>query len=826
MADNFNSDVLEEQIEHRNVSEIVRKSFLEYSMSVIVSRALPDVRDGLKPVHRRIIYVMNDLGVTCDKPHKKSARIVGEVMGKYHPHGDSSIYEAMVRMAQDFSLRYPLVDGHGNFGSVDGDKPAAMRYTEARLSKIANEMTRDINKDTVNFVPNYDGEEQEPTVLPCRIPNLLVNGVSGIAVGMATNIPPHNMGEVCDALLTVAHDPDISVIDLMNTCIPGPDFPTGAIILGKSGIKKAYETGNGSFTIRSKCEIEDMDHGKKRIVVTEIPYQVNKTTMIEKIADLVKTKVIEGITDLRDESNREGIRVVIELRKDVIPEVILNQLFKYSQLQTTYAINMLALVNGTPKVLPLKEILKHYIDHQVEVVRRKTIFDLEKTKDKEHILEGLAIASRNIDAIIKTIRSSKNDEQALNSLISDFQLSERQAKAVLEMKMRRLTGMEQDKINLEIVELQKLIKDLEHILESHETLMEVVENDIKEIKARYSDPRRTEFSNDTSIIEDEELIPEEEIVITLTQNGYVKRVALDNYKSQNRGGKGIKGITTHDDDVVDQLLTCSTHTDILFFTNLGKVYRLRGYKIPEYSRQGKGLPIVNLLNLDDGEKVSSMISIDNYDNEDQSLTFVTVQGIIKRVAIKEFENIRQNGKIAVTLKENDQLLDVKLTTGAEELFIASSKGKVIRFNVEEVRQMGRTATGVRGIDVDGGTVVGCARANKLILAITENGYGKMSEANEYRLTKRGGKGVKTINTTEKNGNLIALKAVEGNEDLLVTTTKGIIIRIPLEQVKIAGRNTMGVRIIRLDDDAFVASIAVVEHEEPEVEEETTTETEA
>ena len=815
---NFNSDVKEEQIEHRNVSDIVRKSFLEYSMSVIVSRALPDVRDGLKPVHRRIIYVMNDLGVTSDKPHKKSARIVGEVMGKYHPHGDSSIYEAMVRMAQDFSLRYPLVDGHGNFGSIDGDKPAAMRYTEARLSKIANEMTRDINKETVDFVPNYDGEEQEPTVLPCRIPNLLVNGVSGIAVGMATNIPPHNMGEVCDALLAVAHDPDIPVIDLMNNYIPGPDFPTGALILGKSGIKKAYETGNGSIVIRSKTEIEEMDHGKKRIVVTEIPYQVNKTTMIERIADLVKNKVIEGITDLRDESNREGIRVVIELKKDVIPDVILNQLFKYSQLQTTYAINMLALVNNAPKVLSLKEILNAYIDHQVEVVRRKTQFDLEKTKDKEHILEGLAIASRNIDAIIKTIRSSKNDDEALNSLMGDYQLSERQAKAVLDMKMRRLTGMEQDKINLEIVELQKLISEFEHILESHDTLMEVVEHDINEIKNKYSDPRRTEFSNDTSIIEDEELIPVEDIVITLTQNGYIKRVALDNYKSQNRGGKGIKGITTHEDDVVNIMLSCQTHTDILFFTNLGKVYRLRGHKIPEYSRQGKGLPIVNLLNLEEKEKVSSMIYVDNYDNEEQSLTFVTVEGIVKRVAIKEFENIRVNGKIAVTLKEGDELLDVKLTNEDDELFIGSSLGKVIRFHVNEVRQMGRTATGVKGIDTDGGTVVGVAKSNKYILAITENGYGKMSDAEDYRLTKRGGKGVKTVNVTEKNGNLIALKAVKGEEDLLVTTDKGIIIRTPLTQVAISGRNTMGVKIIRLDGDSSVASIAVCEHEEETIEE--------
>jgi DNA gyrase subunit A len=797
-----------------NISKEVRTSFLDYAMSVIVSRALPDVRDGLKPVHRRIIYAMNEQGFTHDKPHKKSARIVGDVMAKYHPHGDMAIYDSMVRLAQDFSSRYTMIDGHGNFGSIDGDSAAAMRYTETRMSKIAQEMVRDINKETINFIPNYDGEEREPEVLPSRIPNLLINGSTGIAVGMATNIPPHNLGEVINGILAIIEKPEIEVIELMNNYIFGPDFPTSGLILGKTGIKKAYETGNGSIVIRSKTEIEEMEGGKKRIIVSEIPYQVNKSNMIEKMADLVKNKIIDGITDIRDESNREGIRVVIELRKDIIPEVLLNQLYKYSQLQVSFSINMLALVNGEPKVLPLKDLLKHYLDHQVEVVTRKTQFELEKAKEREHILQGLKIAQLNIDEIIQTIKNSKDNESAQAELIAKFKLSDRQAKAVLEMRLRQLVAMEQDKINLEIEELNKLILELNEILTNPSVLMNVIKNDLIEIKDRYADDRRTQFSNDSSLIEDEELIPVEEIIITLTSNGYIKRVGADTYRTQNRGGRGVKGITTNEDDIVDNLLVTSTHTDILFFTNYGKVYRLRGHQIPEYTRQGKGLPVINLLQTEKDEKVRAMISIDEYKDE-ETLIFITNNGVVKRVGVKEFENIRQNGKIAVTLREGDQLFDVKHTLGNEEIYIASSLGKVVRFNEQDVRVMGRTAAGVNGINTNGGQVVGVttSREGNYILAITQKGYGKMSERDEYRLTNRGGKGVITVNVTDKNGVLVAMRAVNGNEDLLVTTNKGTIIRLPLAQVKVAGRNTQGVRLIRLEDDQEVSSIAVVPHDE-------------
>ena len=807
------------QVKLINISKEVRTSFLDYAMSVIVSRALPDVRDGLKPVHRRIIYAMNEQGFTHDKPHKKSARIVGDVMAKYHPHGDLAIYDSMVRLAQDFSSRYMMIDGHGNFGSIDGDGAAAMRYTETRMSKIAQEMVRDINKETINFIPNYDGEEQEPEVLPSRIPNLLINGSTGIAVGMATNIPPHNLGEVINAILAMIDKPEIEVIELMNNYIFGPDFPTAGLILGKSGIKKAYETGNGSIVIRSKTLIEDMDNGKKRIIVSEIPYQVNKANMIEKIADLVRNKIIDGITDIRDESNREGIRVVIELRKDIIPEVLLNQLFKYSQLQVSFSINTLALVNGEPKVLPLKDLLRHYLDHQVEVVTRKTKFDLEKAKEREHILQGLKIAQLNIDEIISVIKNSKDNETATSELIAKFKLSERQAKAVLEMRLRQLVAMEQDKIDLEITELNRLISEYNEILNNPATLMNVIKNDLKEIKDRYADARRTEFSNDSSLIEDEELIPVEDIIITLTTNGYIKRLTSDTYRTQNRGGRGVKGITTNEDDVVDNLLVTSTHTDILFFTNYGKVYRLRGHQIPEYTRQGKGLPVINLLQTEKDEKVRAMISVDEYKDEN-TLIFITNNGVVKRVAVKEFENIRQNGKIAVTLRDGDQLFDVKHTAGTEEIYIASSLGKVVRFNEQDVRVMGRTAAGVNGINTNGGHVVGVTTSaeGQFILAITQKGYGKMSEREEYRLTSRGGKGVITVNVTDKNGALVAMRAVNGNEDLLVTTNKGTIIRLPLEQVKVAGRNTQGVRLIRLDEDQEVTSIAVVPHDEQEVQE--------
>jgi DNA gyrase subunit A len=814
--DNKNNNQDTGQVILINISKEVRTSFLDYAMSVIVSRALPDVRDGLKPVHRRIIYAMNEQGFTHDKPHKKSARIVGDVMAKYHPHGDLAIYDSMVRLAQEFSTRYMMIDGHGNFGSIDGDGAAAMRYTETRMSKIAQEMVRDINKDTIKFVPNYDGEEQEPEVLPARIPNLLINGSTGIAVGMATNIPPHNLGEVIDGILALIDNPEIEVVELMNNYIQGPDFPTSALILGKSGIKKAYETGNGSVVIRSKTEIEDMDNGKRRIIVTEIPYQVNKSNMIEKIADLVKNKIIDGITDIRDESNREGIRVVIELRKDIIPEVLLNQLYKYSQLQTSFSINMLALVNGEPKVLPLKDMLRHYVDHQVDVITRKTKFDLEKAKEREHILQGLKIAQRNIDEIIKTIKASKDNEMAQNQLMSLYQLSERQAKAVLEMRLRQLVAMEQDKIELEITELNRLINEYNEILSNPDVLMNVIKVDLKDIKTRYADARRTSFSNDSSLIEDEELIPVEDIIITLTSNGYIKRLNSDTYRTQNRGGRGIKGITTNEDDVVDNILVTSTHTDILFFTNYGKVYRLRGHQIPEYTRQGKGLPVINLLQTEKDEKVRAMISVAEYKDEN-TLIFITNNGVVKRVSVKEFENIRQNGKIAVTLRDGDQLFDVKLTTGAEEIYIASSLGKVVRFNEQDVRVMGRSAAGVNGINTNGGMVVGATTSaeGKFILAITKKGYGKMSEREEYRLTSRGGKGVITVNVTDKNGVLVAMRAVNGDEDLLVTTNKGTIIRLPLTQVKVAGRNTQGVRLIRLDEDQEVSSVAAVPHIEEE-----------
>ncbi|MDD4065731.1 MAG: DNA gyrase subunit A [Bacilli bacterium] len=816
----FNSDVSDKSIEPVDLVKEIKTDFLDYAMSVIVARALPDVRDGLKPVHRRILYGMTEQGFTSAQPHKKSAKIVGDVMGKYHPHGDSSIYEAMVRLAQPFSTRYPLIDGHGNFGSIDGDGAAAMRYTEARLSKIAAEMSRDIYKDTVDFVPNYDGEEKEPAVLPARIPNLLINGANGIAVGMTTNIPPHNLGEVVDATLRYIDNPDVTVEELMADCIPGPDFPTGGEILGKSGVRAVYTTGSGPIVVQSKCEIEESENGKSRILITEIPYAVNKAVLIKNMAQLVKDKVIDGITDIRDESSHEEIRVVVDLRRDVTPVVILNQLMKNTKLRATFSANMLALVDGEPKVLPLKEILRLFVAHQVDVVTRRSKFDYQKCQDRLEIINGLSIAGRSIDEVIKIIRGSKTNEEAQARLMSEIKLTERQAKAVMEMQLQRLTGIQQEKLALEISETQKQIEELNKILNDHAYLMENIKNDLKDVKAKYSDPRRTGFSSDSTTIEDEDLIPVEDIIVTITHNGYVKRVTTDTYHLQNRGGKGIKGITTNENDVVDNILATSTHTDILFFTNLGKVYRLRGHQIPAYSRQGKGLPIVNLLgHLDKGEKVMSMIDAQSYKVE-EGLIFVTQQGVVKRVSLAQFANIRQNGKIAITLREGDQLFDVKHTNGSEEIYLASSRGKVVRFNENDVRVMGRNAAGVNGINVDGGIVVGAAtsKEGQNILAITEKGYGKMSNREDYRLTKRGGKGVITINVTEKNGGLVAMRAVNGDEDLLITTTKGTIIRLPLAQVKIAGRNTQGVRIIRLDEGQGVASTAVTEHMEEESEE--------
>lgn len=812
----------ERGIKKRSLTKEMKQSFINYAMSVIVQRALPDVRDGLKPVQRRIVHGMNELGCYSDKPYKKSARIVGEVMGKYHPHGDSSIYEALVRMAQDFSYRYMLVDGHGNFGSIDGDGAAAQRYTEARMSKISMEMVRDINKDTVNFIPNYDGEESEPEVMPSRFPNLLVNGTTGIAVGMATNIPPHNLGEVIDAILAVSHNPDITILELMENYIQGPDFPTGAYILGKSAIKKAYETGNGLIVMRAKTDIIDIHGGKKAIVVTEIPYMVNKARLIEKMAEHVKEKRIEGITEIRDESNREGIRIMIELRKDVQPEVILNQLFKLTALQTTFGVNSIALVNNQPQTLNLKQMMTYYLDHQEEVIRRRTAYDLKKAEDRAHILDGLKRALDQIDAIIELIRTSRTTEIIQQRLMDEFDMSDRQAKAIREMQLQRLAGLEREKIENELNQLLELIADLKDILAKRERILEIIEKELLEIKAKFADKRRTEIIQGTFDLEDEDLIPVEDVIISLTSNGYVKRMPVDTYKTQNRGGRGIKGMGTNEDDIVDALIHMSTHDDLLFFTNFGKVYRLKGYNIPEFGRTAKGLPVVNLLNLDKDESVKSMISIDKDDiDEDKNLYlfFVTLNGLVKKTSIEEFKNIRQSGKIAINLKDEDQLVAVKLTKENEEILIAASNGKLIRFNENDVRPMGRTASGVKGINVDGSHVVGMTTngEGQYIMAISENGYGKMSPIEDYRESHRGGKGVKTINTTEKTGQLVALRAVNGDEDLLIMTSEGIMIRLPMEQVKLAGRNTQGVRLIKVAEGSIVSSVEVVDKSEEETE---------
>ena len=796
-----------------NLSKEVKNSFLEYAMSVIVARALPDVKDGLKPVHRRILYGMSEAKMNAGSPYKKSARIVGDVMGKYHPHGDSAIYEAMVRLAQNFSTRYPLVDGHGNFGSIDGDGAAAMRYTEARMSKIAMEMVRDLDEDTVDFMPNYDGEEQEPVVLPSKFPNILVNGSTGIAVGMATNIPPHNLAEAIDAILAIAENPDIEVADLMQI-LKGPDFPTGAYILGKSGVKKAYETGNGTILLRSKTHIEEMANGKNRILITEIPYQVNKTVMIEKIADLAREKIIDGITDLRDESSGEDIRVVIELRKDVVPEVVLNQLFKLTQLQVSYGINMLALVDGEPKVLPVKEMLQYYLQHQKNVIYRRTQFELKKAEDELHVLQGIVIAIENIDEVIQIIRSSKNVEESQSALMDRFHLSERQAKAIVSMSLGRLSALEIEKSETKCKSLEEQVEDYKAILSSEDRIFEIVKNELIEIKNKYSDPRRSEIIMGEFNIDDEDLITKEDIIVTLTLNGYIKRVPMDTFKTQNRGGKGIKGMATNEEDVVDKIVIANTHKDIIFFTNFGKVYRLRGHQIPEYGRTAKGIPVINLLNMDANEKVRSIISLNEY-QENHTLVFVTKNGIVKRVALKEFESIRQKGKIAIHLKEDDELIDVKLTDGTAQILIASSNGKVVRFNEQDVRVMGRSASGVKGINVNGKEVVGVATSleGEYLLVISKNGYGKMSLITDYRLTKRGSQGVLTMKISEKNGLLSNIKAVNGTEDLLVVTNQGIVIRTSLEQVKKAGRNTLGVRIIKLNEGQEVSSIAIAAKEE-------------
>lgn len=806
-----------DQIKPHNIAKEMRTSFIDYAMSVIVSRALPDVRDGLKPVHRRILYSMNDLGMHSDKPYKKSARIVGDVIAKYHPHGDSSVYDAMVRMAQDFSYRYPLVDGHGNFGSIDGDGAAAMRYTEARMSKLAMEMMRDINKNTIDFQPNFDGEEQEPIVLPARFPSLLVNGTTGIAVGMATNIPPHNLSEVIDGCLAYMDNPEIDVLGLMQF-IKGPDLPTGALILGTKGIRSAYETGNGSIMMRSKCEIIEGHGGKYSILVTEIPYQVNRERLIEKIAELVKEKRLDGITDLRNESNREGTRIVIELRKDVNPQVMLNNLFKLTQLQVSYGINMLALVDGQPKVLNLKEIIAAYIKHQVEVIVRRTQFDLNKAEDRAHILEGLRIALDHIDRIIAIIRGSSTDEEALNSLMSEFSLSERQGKAILEMRLRRLTGLERGKIEEEYQGLVALIADLRDILANEDRVHAIIREELLEVKQKHGDERRTEIVRGSDFdIEDEDLIPEEQVIITLTNNGYIKRQPISTYRSQNRGGRGVQGMGTHDDDYVKELLSTSTHDYLLFFTSKGKVYQKKAYTIPEYGRTAKGLPIVNIIEIAQDEYISAIIPVKEF-NDEEFLFFATRSGVVKRTTLSAFGNIRTNGLIALSLREDDELIGVRKTSGNNDIIIASSGGKAVWFEENEVRPMGRTAAGVRGIFLEEEEVaVGMEMVtmDQEILVVTEKGFGKRTSIQEYRKTKRGGKGVKTLTITDKNGTLVAMKAVNGDEDLLIVTNKGVIIRTPIHQISQTGRATQGVKLIRLTDDQLVSSVAVVEHEEAE-----------
>ena len=807
-----------------NTVELVKESFLDYAMSVIISRAIPDSRDGLKPVHRRIIYSMHESGMTPDKPHKKSARIVGDVMGKYHPHGDSAIYQALVRLAQPLSVRHTLVDGHGNFGNpLDGDEAAAMRYTEARMTKIALEMVRDINCDTVDFVDNYDGSEQEPSVLPSRFPNLLVNGSNGIAVGMATNIPPHNLGEVIDGVVAIAHNPNITNVELMQY-IKGPDFPTGALILGRGGIKDAYETGTGSIGIRSKCHIEERgEHGLKRIIVDEVPYGVNKANMVENIVSLARDKVIDGITEVRDESNNLGVRIVIEVRRDIIPEVLLNQLYKNTQLQTSYGIIMLCLVDGAPKISPLNVMLQSYLDFQVEVIERRTKFLLRKDEDRHHIVIGLIKCHDNIDDIVDIIKESKTPEDATISLIAKYGFSEAQVQAILAMTLRRLTGIETDKLEAEKAQLELNIKEYNRILSSRENEIEVVVKELLEIKAKYADARRTEITNDAASIDDEDLIPQENIVVAITRGGYVKRLTSDSFKAQNRGGRGVRGMSTNENDIVENMVYTKTHTDLLFFTDFGKVYRIRGYMIPEFSKASKGVPIINLINIEKGENVKAIIACDEY-QEDHYLMFFTKQGVVKKTLISEYESIRQNGKIAISLREGDTLFAVKEVKEDTIIGIAANNSKMVNFPCSEVRPMGRTASGVKGIELtENEEVVGVTTSldGSHILAMTSKGFGKLTpvldeEGNMmYRITKRGAKGVTTLKATDKVGDLIAVRAINLEDDLMCITSAGIVIRTPLAQIRICGRNTSGVKIMNLEGRQRIVSIAIVPHEEPD-----------
>ena len=803
-----------------NLTSEMKTSFIDYAMSVIVARALPDVRDGLKPVHRRILYGMNELGVSPDKPHKKSARITGDVMGKYHPHGDSSIYEAMVRMAQWWSYRYMLVDGHGNFGSMDGDGAAAQRYTEARMSRIALEMLRDINKNTVDFTDNYDASEREPLVLPARFPNLLVNGATGIAVGMATNIPPHNLGETIDAVKLMMDNPDVTTRELMEV-LPGPDFPTGALVMGKSGIHKAYETGKGSIVLRSRTEIEVTKSGRERIVVTEFPYMVNKTKVHEHIVRLVQEKRIEGITAVRDESNREGVRFVIEVRRDASANVILNNLFKMTQMQTNFGFNMLAIQNGVPKILSLRQILGAYIEHQKEVVTRRTIFDKEKAEARAHILEGLLIALDHIDEVIRIIRNSQTDAEAQAELMSKFKLSERQSQAILDMRLRRLTGLERDKIQSEYDDLVALIADLADILAKPERVATIIKEELEEVKRKFGDARRTELMvGEVLSLEDEDLIEETDVLITLSNKGYIKRLDQAEFTAQKRGGRGVQGTGVKDDDFVRELVSTSTHDHLLFFTNKGRVYRLKGYEIPEYGRTAKGLPIVNLLKLDEGESIQTIINVEQDRSDESYLFFTTRQGVVKRTNVAEFSNIRQNGLKALNLRDEDELINVFLTDGNTDVIIGTKYGYSVRFNEAVVRNMGRSATGVRGVNLrDGDKVVGASVITDQdeVLVITEKGYGKRTIAGEYPTKGRGGKGIKTANITEKNGPLAGLLTVKGDEDLMIITDTGVMIRTGVANISQTGRSTQGVKVMRLDQDAKIVTFTTVQPDEKDEE---------